>query len=204
MILVFLSSFFFFVAMVVDFIITINSKFLRIFLKSHFWFPLYTYTFSLVFVILRGFFLFKILFVCLFFLLLFSCCSYSLIYKYFYILLLNFIFFSFYSFLNLTMFVSWFCLLQFILQLALCFGLVFCFVFQLVLFLIDRYHFWFPLLTRSLSYAFFSLDCFGSLSCSLSLSVHVPLFLLLFFWFCIPFDFSSFAFFVVFVCFTPL
>jgi len=71
------------------------------------------------------------------------------------------------------MFVSWFCLLHFILQLALCFGLIFCFVFQLVLFLIDRYHFWFPLLTRSLSYAFFSLDCFGSLSLSLSLCMFL-------------------------------
>ena len=131
MILVFLSSFFFFVAMVVDFIITINSKFLRIFFKSHFWFPLYTYTFSLVFVILRGFFLFKILFVCLFFLLLFSCCSYSLIYVN--LLFLFYFFLFFLSFRYFTMFVSlfWFlCLFSswhsaLVLFTNLCFSFVF-------------------------------------------------------------------------------
>ena len=104
------------------------------------------------------------LFFCVLLLLFFSHCSYSLIYIHFlYLPLFNFaflVFLFFLFFLFHTMLVS-FCFLCFIHQLALWFGLVFRFVYQLVLLLIGRYHFWYPLPAKWISGTFFSLGCFG-------------------------------------------
>lgn len=116
-------------------------------------------------------------FLFLFFLLFFSWHSYSLIYlnlsKYFY-LTLHFCCFSFPP----TMLA---CFLCFIPQLALCFGLVFCFMFQLVLFLTGWYYFLFPLSARSLSVLLFGLFWFCLCVClcsfafvTIHLLLHLP------------------------------
>ena len=81
-------------------------------------------------------------------------------------MLINFAFLFFHFFRG-----AWLsCSLCFTPQLALYFGLVFCFVLSSVLFSIGRYHFWFPLLAGPLS--LFTLVCLGFVW------VYVPFFLI--------------------------
>lgn len=115
------------------------------------------------------YFYFGFLQFCVFFFF-FFCCSilvdifYSK-YRSFY-MLINFAFLFFHFFRG-----AWLsCSLCFTPQLALYFGLVFCFVLSSVLFSIGRYHFWFPLLAGPLS--LFTLVCLGFVW------VYVPFFLI--------------------------
>lgn len=83
-------------------------------------------------------------------------------------MLINFAFLFFHFFRG-----AWLsCSLCFTPQLALYFGLVFCFVLSSVLFSISLYPFWFPLLKGPLS--LFTLVCLGFVW------VYVPFFLFLF------------------------
>jgi len=101
-------------------------------------------------------------------------------YRSFY-MLINFAFLFFHFFRG-----AWLsCSLCFTPQLALYFGLVFCFVLSSVLFSIGRYHFWFPLLAGPLS--LFTLVCLGFVW------VYVPFFLIPFVWFLLlPFVWALF------------
>ena len=145
-----------------------------------------------------------------FFLLDFSCCGYSLIYRdlfvYFYLTSL-FYFFPLLP-LHLTVFVSLFSLLYSAVGTLLWPYFLVC---VLVLLLIDQCHFWFHLLTRPLSCTFLPLDSFGFLCVCVCVCVRALL------WFCYylsDFVFTicpvHFLFLVLFhclflcVCFNPL
>ena len=114
-----------------------------------------------------------------FFLLDFSCCGYSLIYRdlfvYFYLTSL-FYFFPLLPLLYLTVFVSLFSLLYSAVGTLLWPYFLVC---VLVLLLIDQCHFWFHLLTRPLSCTFLPLDSFGFLCVCVCVCVCALL------WFCI-------------------
>ena len=130
----------------------------------------------------------KFLFLLLFLFLCFSYCSFrSVVILYmnlFYILLFNFAFLLL-SFLYFTMFECLFRFICSVSQLALWSGFVSRFAFWLALSLTGWFHFWLPLLTRSLSCTFFShLSFFFWSVLVLCVWERVPLFLLLFVWIC--------------------
>jgi len=119
------------------------------------------------------------------------------IYKYFihtYLTLL----FNYFSSFSPHVF-SLFCLLSSSVSALLCS----CFLFSvIVLFLIVWYHFWFPLLTRSLSCTWFPLDCF---CLSVCMCVYIPAFVTICLIFIYHLSRAHFWFiFCVCDCFNPL
>ena len=130
-----------------------------------------------------------------FFLLFFSCCSYSLIYTNLFhmSIYLCFSIFSFNPFPHPFLF-SFLSLLFFPLHSLFSPCTLICYVFsaifpswhsalaqfsslsvKLALFLIGQYHFWFPLLTKSVSCTFFSLEYFGYICVCVGVCICVPL-----------------------------